>query len=166
MSEETKQEEVVVDPATNTTSQEPIDNIEKLRELQQVEMDALNKRYDELFDELDAGGYFKQGYSDESVVQIPGKLFGSFVNFVQSQMQTLYAIGSTINILQNTNQALITNVSNMTISLMEQHKANVDIGATTSMEELDKEDAKKRVKEVPHVDSKKKKSKKATGSKG
>lgn len=165
MSEEIKQEDVVVESATNV--QEPVDNIEKLRKLQQIEMEAMNKRYDELFDELDAGGYFKQGYSDESVVQIPGKLFGSFVNFIQSQMQTLYAVGSTIEILQNTNQALITNVSNMTVRLMEQHKANVDIGSTTSMEELDKEDAKKHIKEVTHdASSKKKNSKKATGSEG
>ena len=169
MSEETKDEAGVAAERTPETGAEnqqagaPITNMNELVAMQQAETEAINKKYDELFDQLAEGGYFKQGYGDDSVVQIPGKLFGEFVNFVNAQMQTLYAVGSTIEIMNNTNNSMITNLSHMTIRLMEQHKANVDAGATTSMEELDKEDAKKNIKVAKKTE--KKKSEKATGSK-
>lgn len=160
MSEEKSEE--VVNEMQQTEEQNPIQTMEDLAERQRLESEAIAKKYDELYDQLVEGGYFKEGYSDDSVVQVPGKLFGEFVNFVSAQMQTLHSVGGSIQILHNTNEALITNLSHMTIRLMEQHKTNVDTGATTPFEEMDKEDAKKNIKLAKETP--KKATKKATGT--
>jgi hypothetical protein len=126
----------------------PIDTEEAMRAQMEVDMKALGAKYDELFEQLDKGNYFKQTYAPDSSVIIPGPLFSSFVNFVNSEMQTMYSVQSTLKILMNTGDAIINNISSMTIRLMEQHKSNVDTGVTISMEELDKIDAKEKVQEV------------------
>jgi len=128
-------------PSPNTTEAD-------MRARMEADMKKIGERYDELFEQLDKGDYFKQTYGPDSVVIIPGKLFSSFVNFVNAEMQTMYSLQSTLQILMNTGDAMINNISAMTIKLMEQHKANVDVGVTISVEELDKLDAKELVKDV------------------
>ena len=130
------------------TEKAPITTEEQMRAQMEADMKAIGEKYDDLFEQLDKGGYFKQTYAPDSTVIIPGPLFSSFVNFVNAEMQTLYSLQSTLQILMNTGDAMINNVSAMTIKLMEQHKANVDTGVTISTEEMDKLDAKEKVKEV------------------
>lgn len=140
-------------------------NEEQLKALMTEESEKIMKEYDDLFEELDKGDYFTRSYADDSTVMVPGKLFMEFVNFVNSQMQTLYSVQSTQKMLMNTGEALITNLSQMTVQLMRQHKANVDNGATISKEEMDALDAKKKAVEVVKPVTKKKKTAKAVGTK-
>lgn len=165
MSEETKdlKEEATIDGIKTEKDMTPIDDVEELRKRQVERTEKLEKDYNEIFAQLEEGGYLGHGYADDSVVMVPGPLFSSFINFISSQMQTLHTVGSTIEILQNTNDALITNLSEMTVRLMRQHKANVDAGVTLTSEQMDEADAKKHIKEVPT--SEKKESKKARGEK-
>lgn len=142
-----------------------VKNEEQLKALMTEESEKIMKEYDDLFEELDKGGYFTESYTDDSVVMVPGKLFMSFVNFVNSQLQTLYSVQKSNQILLNTGDAMITNVSHMTVQLMKQHKANVDNGVTISKEEMDALDAKKKVVEIVKEPAKKKKAIKATGTK-
>jgi len=121
---------------------------QEMRARMESDMKEIGARYDDLFEQLDKGDYFKQVYAPDSTVVIPGKLFSSFVNFVNAEMQTMYSLQSTLKILMNTGDAMINNISSMTINLMEQHKANVDLGVTISAEEMDKLDAKELVKDV------------------
>jgi|TARA_R110000772_G_scaffold47429_9_gene108467 hypothetical protein len=126
----------------------PLNTEADMRAKMEADMKEIGARYDELFEQLDKGDYFKQAYAPGSTVVIPGKLFSSFVNFVNAEMQTMHSMQSTLQILMNTGDAIINNVSSMTISLMEQHKENVDNGITVSGAELDKLDAKELVVEV------------------
>lgn len=140
-------------------------NEEQLKALMTEESEKIMKEYDDLFEELEKGDYFTKSYADDSVVMVPGKLFMSFVNFVNSQLQTLYSVQKSNQVLLNTGDAMITNVSQMTVQLMKQHKANVDNGVTITKEEMDALDAKKKVVEVVKPVTKKKKTAKAVGTK-
>ena len=143
---------------------EEIKTEDQLKNLMLKESEAIAEKYDELFKKLEEGNYFKQTYAKDSTVVIPGQLFSSFVNFVNSQMQTMYTMQSTMQILLNTGDAIITNLSKMTISLMEAHMANVDSGSTISGEEMDKLDAKQNIKEIVDTKPKKEKKTKAKGT--
>jgi hypothetical protein len=161
MSDETKD---LVDGIKTEKEMASISDADELRQRQAERTAKLEKEYNDIFQQLEEGEYLGHGYADDAVVIIPGPLFSSFINFVSAQMQTLHAVGSTIEILQNTNDAMITNLSEMTVRLMRQHKANVDAGATLTSEQMDIQDAKKHIKEVPQDEAKKKPSK-AKGSK-
>lgn len=121
---------------------------EQLKEAMLKENQEMEKKYDELFEELDKGGYFKQTYSKDSQVTIPGSLFNSFIYFCHVQGKNLHQIQSVLTMIQQTVTGLGTNVSDMTVRLMEQHKENVDAGYTVSSEEMDEEDAKENIKEI------------------
>jgi len=56
-------------------------NQEQLQEAMLNERAEMDKKYDELFDQLEKGGYFKQTYGKDSKVTIPGSLFNSFIYF-------------------------------------------------------------------------------------
>lgn len=170
MSEETKTaetnvEEGAIGPGPEApTEEQPIQTMEELNAKRQAETEAIMEEYDQLFDDLDKGGYFKHGYAPGEKIEMDGTLFNQFVNFVNKSMQVHYSVGESLNILQNTNEAMITRLSAMTIQLMKQHKENVDNGSTKTHEELDKIDAKVNVSEA-EAKPRKKTKKKATGSK-
>jgi hypothetical protein len=137
---------------------------EQLKEAMLQENQEMEKKYDELFEELDKGGYFKQTYSKDSMVTIPGGLFNSFIYFCHIQGRNLHQIQGVLNMIQQTVTGLGSNVSDMTIRLMEQHKQNVDSGLTISTEEMDEEDAKENIKEIIVEDKPKKKTRIKTAS--
>lgn len=119
--------------------------LQEAMEKERVEMD---RKYDELFDELEKGGYFKQTYSKDSKVTIPGSLFNSFIYFCHLQAKHLHSVQSVMNVIQQTVTGLGNNVSDMTIRLMEQHKENVDMGYTISAEQMDEQDAEELIQEI------------------
>ena len=134
---------------------------EQLRAAMEKEAQEMEERYDKLFNELEEGGYFNQTYGADSKVEIPGALFNSFIWFVNNQSKHLNSVRSVLSVVDNTLSGLSTNINEMTMRLMEQHKANVDAGATISMDEQMEEDAKEEIK-VTEAPAKKKAKKKAT----
>lgn len=137
---------------------------EELKIAMEKEAQAMEERYDKLFEELEEGDYFNQTYSDTSKVELPGSLFNSFIWFVNNQSKHLNSVRSVLSVIDNTLAGLSTNTSEMTMRLMEQHKANVDAGVTISVDAQMKEDAKENIKEIKDEAPKKKnvKKKKAT----
>jgi len=121
---------------------------EQLKEAMLKEREEIEKVYDELFEELEKGGYFNQTYSKDSQITIPGSLFNSFIYFCHVQAKHLNSVQSVMTMVQQTVTGLGNNVSDMTMRLMEQHKINVDNGFTITMEEMDEEDAKENIKEI------------------
>jgi hypothetical protein len=123
-------------------------NESQLQEAMEKERVEMDRKYDELFDQLEQGGYFKQTYAKDSKVTIPGSLFNSFIYFAHLQAKHLHSIQSVMNVIQQTVTGLGNGVSEMTIRLMEQHKENVDLGYTISAEQMDEEDAKELINEI------------------
>jgi hypothetical protein len=123
-------------------------NQEQLQEAMLNERAEMDKKYDELFDQLEKGGYFKQTYGKDSKVTIPGSLFNSFIYFCHLQAKHLHSVQSVLSVIQQTVTGLGNNVSDMTIRLMEQHKENADAGYTVTMDQMDEEDAQENIKEI------------------
>jgi hypothetical protein len=121
---------------------------EQLQEAMLQERAEMDQKYDELFDQLEKGGYFKQTYGKDSRVTIPGSIFNSFIYFCHLQAKHLHSVQSVLNVIQQTVTGLGNNVSDMTIRLMEQHKENVDAGYTITMDQMDEEDAQENIKEI------------------
>jgi len=117
-----------------------------------------------LFDELEKGGYYKRTYGKGSRVEMDGTLFGSLINFINDHKRSLYTIQQMLNLLATTSDAMLTDNASVTIELMKVHKENVDAGNSISMEDMDKEDAKEKIKVVTPKGKATKKGK-ATGSK-
>lgn len=161
-----KEKEVEVVAQTDPTTQEKqLTSMQELEEKRMLETQKVMEEYDSLFEELEAGGYFDKGYAPGDKITMDGTLFNQFVSFVNTSMRTHYTIGESLNILQATNEAMITKLSGMTILLMRQHKENADNGFTKTHEELDKLDAKVNTAEVSAKPRSKRKPKKAVGSK-
>jgi hypothetical protein len=140
---------------------------EQLQEAMAKEAKEMEERYDELFNQLEEGGYFNQTYGADSKVEIPGPLFNSFIWFVNNQSKHINSVRSVLSVVDNTLSGLSTNINEMTMRLMEQHKGNVDAGATISMDDQMEEDAKEEIKVTAKPKNKKKKKatiKVATGS--
>lgn len=114
---------------------------------------------DKFYEELESGNYFTQSYGKDSVVEIPGVLFATYVNYVRAQRQTMNTIENMLQTLTSVKDAMLVDASYMTIELMKTHKKNVDDGKTMSIEAQDVEDAKEEIKEVKKEPTKKKKAK-------
>ena len=130
---------------TEETEKRQMSEVE-LKEAMEKEAQQMEERYEKLFSELESGGYFNQTYGADSKVEIPGSLFNSFIWFVNNQAKHLNSVRSVLAVVDNTLSGLSTNVNEMTMRLMEQHKVNVDAGATISMDEQMQEDAKEEIK--------------------
>lgn len=133
---------------------------EEMKILMEKEAKEMEQRYDNLFKELEEGGYFDQTYSKDSRVDIPGSLFNSFIWFVNEQSKHMNSVRQVLGVIDNTLSGLSNNVNEMTMRLMEQHKNNVDNGATISLDEQREEDAVDTVNEIERPKKKSSKGKK------
>lgn len=129
-----------------------------------AQREKYEKELNELFDELEKGGYYKRTYGEGSKVEMDGTLFASLINFINDHKRSLYTIQQMLNLLATTSEAMLTDNASVTIEFMKVHKENVDAGNSISMEDMDKADAKEKIKVVAPKKTAKKK--KATGSKG
>lgn len=107
------------------------------------------KELDELYDQLEEGNYFNQTYAEGSKVEMDGPMLASLVNFINDHKRTLYSMQQIMNVALTTIDAMLADNAAVTIELMKIHKNNVDAGNSVSMEEMDKIDAKEKIKEVP-----------------
>lgn len=130
---------------------------EQLREAMENEAKKMEEMYDNLFEEMEKGGYFDQTYSKDSKVEIPGSLFNSFIWFVNDKSKHINSMRNVIKVIDDTLAGLSNNINHMTMNLMEQHKNNVDAGATISVKDQKVEDAKEEIVEVKEEKPKNKK---------
>lgn len=114
--------------------------------------EELNKRFDELLDKLEKVGGLNQSYSKDSVVEVPGPLFASFINFVSMNKKTLEQVTQTMEaVTKHVSDAIeiaLIDSQQMTVAVMEQHIKLVEQGKTSSPEEMDKEDAEHKVQKI------------------
>ena len=122
--------------------------------------EKVNSELDQLYAELEKGDYFKRSYPDDSVVEIPGLLFARIVNYINAERTGLLTIAELASYISRTINGLTLAGDTMTVDMMKAHKKNVDDGKTITLEELEKQDAKKII--VPTEASKKKGKVKAT----
>lgn len=104
--------------------------------------------FEALLDKLEEKGYKDQGYSDNSLVTIPGPLYADFLNTVGNVKRVLDVVKKNAEMMAHNIEMLEDNTAKLTLRLMKQHIENIDAGSTTPYEELDKEDAKKKIQEV------------------
>lgn len=107
------------------------------------------KELDELYDQLEEGGYFDRTYAEGSKVQMDGPMLASLVNFINDHKRTLYSMQQIMNVALTTIDAMLADNAAVTIELMKIHRDNVDAGNSISQAEMDKLDAKEKIKEVP-----------------
>jgi hypothetical protein len=133
---------------------------EEMKESMANEAKKMEERYDQLFKELEDGGYFDQTYAKDSKVEIPGSLFNSFIWFVNEQSKHMNSVRQVLGVIDSTLNGLSNNVNAMTMRLMEQHKENVDSGNTISLDQQKEEDAVETVNEIQRPEKKSSKGKK------
>jgi hypothetical protein len=105
----------------------------------QAEREVMDQRFDELKEKLEKFG--PHGYSAGSEVTISGQLFADFLNTVAHIKGTLEQMTQATNYLMDY-------TAGMTIRLMETHVSHIETNQAVSAEQLDKEDAQKRIQEV------------------
>ena len=117
-----------------------------------VQREELDKRFDTLLEKLETVGGLNQSYSKDSVVEIPGPLFASFINFVSMNKRTLEQVTETMEAVTkhvaNAMDIALIDSQQMTVAIMEEHIKLVEAGKTSSPEELDKEDAEVKVQKI------------------
>lgn len=95
---------------------------------------------EELKTKVNNDKYKDQGYASGSIVEIPSELFTQITNYLSQQA---HSNRSSMQVLE----ALEMAIAPLNLKLMEIHLDNVDKGNTLSFKELDKEDAKAKIKE-------------------
>lgn len=101
-----------------------------------------------LMEKLEQGDYMKQGYTADSQITISGELFQNFVNINAMNQKVMAGYKETLTLVNESMGQLLDSQYNLTINLMQQHIRNVDSGLTISNRELDKLDAKQKIKPI------------------
>jgi len=108
----------------------------------------LAERYDKLLAELEEAKGNTQSYAKDSVIEIPGPLFSSFINFVNHNKSILEDIETSINSftknMSNVIDVALTDNAELTIELIAQHLEQVKAGKTVDNKVVDRE----KIKEV------------------
>lgn len=107
---------------------------EKVYQETLIQMEELRKK-------VNQDKYKEQGYASGTTVEIPSELFTQITNYLSQQAQSNR---SSMQVLE----ALEMAIAPINLKLMEIHLDNVDKGNTSSFKELDKQDAKAKIKEV------------------
>jgi hypothetical protein len=105
----------------------------------QAEREAVEKRFDELQEKLKS--YGAHGYSAGSEVKVSGHLYADFLN-------TVNVIKITIEQMMQACNYMMDYTAGMTIRLMEVHVQHIESGEAVPVEQIEKEDAEKRIQEV------------------
>lgn len=131
---------------------EKVEEREAALEAAKKQREELDKRFDILLEQLETVGGLNQSYSKDSVVEIPGPLFASFINFVAMNKRTLEQVTHTMEqVTSHVKDAMdiaLIDSQQMTVAVMEQHINLVKQGKTVSPEVLDAEDAEVRVNKL------------------
>jgi Cu/Ag efflux protein CusF len=118
----------------------------------QARREELQKEYEELLEEMNEVGAESQSYSKDSVIEIPGPLFSSFINYVSNSKQTLEHLNNTITMFANqVNNAIeisLTDNDAFTVAILREHLKQVKAGKTVSNSTIEKENSEENVKEV------------------
>lgn len=114
-----------------------MENLEEKRKEYQETIDKITS----LQEKASKGDYQNQGYESGSTVEIPSELFTELTNFVSMQAHVNRTSMQGLEALEMAQAPL-------SLKLMEIHLDNVDKGNTVSFEELDKQDAAEKIKEV------------------
>ena len=118
----------------------------------QVRGEALDKEFGTLLEELKALGGGTQTYAADSVIEIPGTLFSTVVNFISHNAKTLENLNNAITTIVKQTQfsvdVALTNNAAMSVEVIKEHINQVKVGKTVSNETIDKENAEVKVKEI------------------
>lgn len=121
---------------------------EEILEQSRKNREEINKRFDVLMEKMEEEGYNKQGYGTEDEVNMPGVLFADFLNIISQTKRVMELTDKSLEQIIRQSEMTQNNIAELTLDLMEQHVQNVEDGNTSSMEELDKADAEKKIKPV------------------
>ena len=108
----------------------------------------VEEKYEKLLEELTSKGYDKMAYPEGSEITIPGPLFARFINYMNTNKKTLENLETSFNVLLRVVDASFTANNEFVLDLMQQHIENCEAGKTVTQEEMDKQDAKSRIKKV------------------
>lgn len=111
-----------------------------------AEGEELQKKYDEVLEEMNEKGYGTMSYTKEDTVTIPGTLFGNFVNYVADQRKFNEQVQNSLGILINSMELRLNDTDEFALMLMKQHIANCEAGNASTKEEVDKEGSKEKIK--------------------
>lgn len=130
--------------AEKEKSQEEI--IQERMKKAKSESEELQKKYQEVLDEMTEKGYDTLSYTKDDMVTIPGTLFGNFVNYVAEQRKFNEQVQNSLGILINSMEMRLNDTDEFTLMLMKQHIANCEAGNASTKEEVDKEGSKTKIK--------------------
>lgn len=130
--------------AEKEKSQEEI--IQERMKKTKLESEELQKKYQEVLDEMTEKGYDTLSYTKDDKVTIPGTLFGNSVNYVAEQRKFNEQVQNSLGILINSMEMRLNDTDEFTLMLMKQHIANCEAGNASTKEAVDKEGAKEKIK--------------------
>ena len=108
----------------------------------------IDEKYENLVKELSEKGYDRMSYPEGSEISIPGPLFAKFINYMNTNKKTLENLETSFNVLLRVIDASFTANDEFVLELMQQHITNCEAGKTVTAQEMDKQDAKSRIKKV------------------
>jgi len=114
---------------------------EEVRAQQEKVYQETLKQMEVLAKKVQDDKYKEQGYDSGTTVEIPSELFTQITNLLSQ-----YSVSN--RSAMQVNEAMEMALAPVNLQLMEAHLDNVDKGKTVSFKELDRKDAKAKIKEV------------------
>lgn len=106
----------------------------------------LDQRFDTLLEDMKKKGYDKMTYKPDEKLEISGEFFIALTNYVAYTRSVLNTFEEAFKRMGGAIEAALDNTSVATFKIMENHAEYCKDGKTISNQEMDKLDAKKKIK--------------------